>query len=68
MPDSGAPLGEVEVDFHCPYCLAPISVLVDPSVPEQAYVEDCEVCCHPIALRYATDGREVTAFEAEPLE
>ena len=60
-------MSEIEVDFHCPYCFAPISVLVDPSVPAQAYVEDCEVCCHPIDVRYAVDGDAVTSFSAEPL-
>lgn len=59
---------EVEVPFYCPYCLAPISVLVDPSVPHQAYVEDCEVCCNPMALRYESDGHEVTSFDAERLD
>ena len=34
---------EIEYAFGCPYCGAPISMLLDPTVPEQAYVEDCEV-------------------------
>jgi len=61
------PLREVEVPFHCPYCFAPVSVLVDPSVPQQTYVEDCEVCCYPIAVAYACEAGAVTAFEAERL-
>ena len=59
---------QVEVDFACPYCLAPISMLLDPSVPAQTYVEDCEVCCHPIEVAYESDGEDVTAFEARQLE
>ncbi len=35
----------------CPYCGEVISVLVDCSVTEQSYIEDCEVCCRPIQLR-----------------
>ena len=58
---------EVEVDFHCPYCFASISMLLDPSVPAQTYVEDCEVCCHPIEVRYMADGEAVTSFAAERL-
>lgn len=58
---------EVEIEFHCPYCFAPISMLVDPSVPAQTYVEDCEVCCHPIEVTYAADGEAVTRFSAERL-
>ena len=59
---------EVEVDFSCPYCFAPISMLLDPSVPAQTYVEDCEVCCHPIEVTYRADGDAITALEVERLE
>jgi hypothetical protein len=34
----------------CPYCGERISVLVDTSVMQQQYVEDCEVCCRPIVF------------------
>ena len=34
----------------CPYCGERISVLVDTSVMQQRYVEDCEVCCRPIVF------------------
>lgn len=59
---------EIEVPFSCPYCMAPITMLVDPSVPAQTYVEDCEVCCQPIRIRYTSDGETVTAFEAYSIE
>lgn len=39
-----------ERHIDCPYCGEIISVLVDDSVPQQQYVEDCEVCCRPIVL------------------
>jgi len=32
----------------CPYCGELISILIDDSVSEQCYIEDCEVCCRPI--------------------
>lgn len=37
-----------ERQIECPYCGESISVLVDPSVRLQNYIEDCEVCCRPI--------------------
>lgn len=42
----------------CPYCGESISILVDESLPEQRYVEDCEVCCRPIvfAVTVSPDG------------
>lgn len=39
-----------ECFFDCPYCGEPISVLVDCSIDEQVYVEDCQVCCRPMVL------------------
>lgn len=46
-----------EQSVSCPYCGETISILVDTSVPEQAYVEDCSVCCRPIDFRaFVTDG------------
>lgn len=45
--------------MECPYCGQRIVILVDPSLAEQAYVEDCAVCCQPMAVRAAVgpDGR-----------
>jgi len=59
---------EIEVPFACPYCFAPITMLIDPSVPAQSYVEDCEVCCRPIEVRYQCGPEGVEAFEAERME
>lgn len=39
-----------EQSLSCPYCGEPISILVDCSVEEQSYIEDCQVCCRPITL------------------
>lgn len=60
----------IEHFFYCPYCLAQISMLLDTSVPEQAYVEDCEVCCNPIQVRFAVDAAEgeVLNFDAQQMD
>jgi len=44
-----------ETHLSCPYCGESISVLVDDSIPEQNYVEDCQVCCRPIVLDVSVD-------------
>ena len=59
--------GVAEHVFECPYCWESISMLVDTSIDDQAYVEDCEVCCNPIAVRVRTSGGRVTAFDAQQL-
>ncbi len=41
--------------IQCPYCWETLEVSVDPSVPEQEYVEDCQVCCRPILLTVVFD-------------
>ena len=37
-----------ERTVHCPNCGESISILIDDSVAQQNYIEDCEVCCRPI--------------------
>lgn len=54
-----------EYFFTCPYCWQRISMVLDLSVGEQEYVEDCEVCCRPIHVRYVVADDEVAVFEAE---
>ena len=39
-----------EQSLSCPYCGEMITILVDDSIPEQEYVEDCQVCCRPIVV------------------
>ena len=48
-----------EIALYCPYCGSAISVLVDSSVPDQTYIEDCEVCCRPMVLTCIVDGDDV---------
>ena len=43
-------------------------MVFDLSVEGQTYVEDCEVCCRPMEIRYAVDDGEIVAFEAHRLE
>ena len=43
-------------------------MVLDPSVRHQTYVEDCEVCCNPIELRYVMEDDALVDFEAKVLE
>jgi hypothetical protein len=42
--------------LDCPYCGERIEAVVDPSVSEQSYLEDCSVCCRPITLTVSVDS------------
>ncbi len=44
-----------EADIQCPYCWETIDILVDCAVDEQAYIEDCQVCCRPIVIKVELD-------------
>ena len=64
--DEEFPLGDGSVDtsawVHCPYCGEPSELLLDPAGGlDQAYVEDCEVCCRPwsVRVRWSSGAAEV---------
>ena len=45
-----------ETEFiSCPYCGEQFEVIIDMSVQEQNYIEDCYVCCRPISLSVVVD-------------
>jgi len=54
----------IEHDIRCPYCDESITVLIDGSVSEQSYVEDCHVCCRPIAFTASVDPDGVARVSA----
>jgi hypothetical protein len=45
----------IEQSVQCPYCGETINLLIDDSVPQQNYIEDCQVCCQPINLKVVVD-------------
>jgi len=46
-------------DLSCPYCGEIIQIIVDCSIPEQEYIEDCQVCCRPINFHINIDSDNV---------
>ena len=58
----------MEYFFACPHCWEHISMVLDTSVKDQVYVEDCEVCCHPIEVRYRVKDNAICEFEARAVE
>lgn len=66
--DEDIQFAEEEYFFICPYCWQTISMMLDPSVPSQEYIEDCEVCCNPIQLKYRIEEGQIVQFEALNIE
>lgn len=54
--------------FQCPYCWEEVSMLLDPSISSQTYIEDCEVCCNPIQISYVYEDDFLSSFEAIDIE
>ena len=53
--------------FQCPYCWEEVSMLMDPSISEQTYIEDCEVCCNPIEVTPGFLDNELISFEVREI-
>lgn len=51
----------VEASVDCPYCGETIDVLIDGSVAEQQYIEDCQVCCRPINFVVHIDEQQTVS-------
>lgn len=43
-------------------------MILDLSVNEQNYIEDCEVCCRPIQIGYTGEDFELQEFWADGTE
>jgi len=52
-----------EIEISCPYCGERSIVLVDGSVDEQCYIEDCQVCCRPIVFTTRANRGEQPQLE-----
>ena len=40
-------------------------MILDTSIRQQTYIEDCEVCCNPIEINYQIENEEILGFHAE---
>jgi len=54
--------------FQCPYCWEEISMLLDPSAPNETYIEDCEICCNPIEINAVFEDFELIRLTVNSIE
>jgi hypothetical protein len=50
---------ETHLEVMCPNCGESILLFFDLSVAEQAYVEDCAVCCRPMQVSFRVEDGEI---------
>lgn len=55
--------------FTCPYCWERISMILDCTEVDAAYIEDCEVCCRPISIYFKFDDQaRLITFGTQTIE
>ncbi|MDG2372243.1 MAG: CPXCG motif-containing cysteine-rich protein [Flavobacteriaceae bacterium] len=52
----------IEHYFQCPHCWQEISMLIDSSLMDTEYIEDCEVCCNPILIKFSFQSETLKFF------
>lgn len=53
-----------QADIPCPWCGEVFSTSIDTSQGDYTAIEDCAVCCQPIALTIACSPGEVETIDA----
>jgi hypothetical protein len=56
---------ETTAEVSCPYCGETITLLLDLSVEEQTYIEDCSVCCQPMTVSYSAEDGELASISVD---
>jgi hypothetical protein len=56
----------VQTEIACPHCGESFPLQIDTSLPEQSIVEDCNVCCRPVALTIRCRPGEIVDLRSEP--
>ncbi len=57
-----------EYFFQCPYCWKEVSILLDTSISNQTYIEDCEVCCNPIEIQPIFENSSLISININSIE
>ena len=54
-----------EAQITCPFCWEDLTVLLDLSIPEQDYIEDCQVCCRPMRIAYSSEAGVLISIQVQ---
>ena len=58
----------IEERVQCPYCWESFTLLIDASVESQEYIEDCEICCHPIDFIVQLDEQNQAVVQIRQMD
>ena len=54
--------------FQCPYCWEQVSILLDTSVKNNVFIEDCEVCCNPLEFTVSFENEVLINFSVNQFQ
>ncbi len=57
----------IEHYFDCPHCWETQLKMIDPSVCEQNFIEDCEVCCNPLEFNLSVMNNNLESFSVNSI-
>ncbi len=58
----------IEHYFDCPHCWENLLKMIDPSVSNQSFIEDCEVCCNPLEFTIEIHDNNLISFSVNSIE
>lgn len=58
----------IEAFFDCPHCWENQLKMIDPSISNQTFIEDCETCCNPLEFNIQVQENIVQSFDVNSLE
>lgn len=58
----------IEHYFNCPHCWENQLKMIDPSVSNQCFIEDCEVCCNPLEFTIEIHDNNLISFSVNSIE
>ena len=58
----------IEHFFDCPHCWENQLKMIDPSIKEQKFIEDCEVCCNPLEFDLSIENNYLKLFSVATID
>ena len=58
----------LEFYFDCPHCWENQLKMIDPSISNQTFIEDCETCCNPLEFSIRVEDNIILSFDVNSIE
>ena len=58
----------IEHYFDCPHCWEYQLKMIDPSVANLSFIDDCEVCCNPLEFTIEIHDNNLISFSVNSIE